>query len=185
MISFVLMLALVAGAPTSADAEARSLYADARVAYDAGLFDEALAGFQAAYTRAPLPGFLFNLGQCERQLGRHDRAIFFFERYLEERPDAANRPLVEELLAESRSYLAAAAATSTSDTTRATAAPVPTAIADTPTTSPEPMAPSPDDGSLLWAGVGIGVATVAVVAVGTGIGLWLGAPTLGVHTVGR
>lgn len=179
MISLIVVLSLVTGATPSSGAEARRLYADAKVAYDAGKFEEALAGFQAAYTHAPLPGFLFNLGQCERQLGHYDRAIFFFERYLEEKPFSENRALVEELLAESRSRLAAASATTPPAATETPMIPSPSA------TTPPAAPPGGDDGGLVWAGVGIGVAAIAVVAVGAGIGLWLGAPTLGVHTVGQ
>ena len=35
--------------------------------------------------------FLFNLGQCERQLGHPDEAIRFYHSFLREQPKAPNR----------------------------------------------------------------------------------------------
>ncbi len=70
--------------------------------YNAGRYDRALEEYQRAYELVPAPGLLFNLGQCYRELGRRDEAIASFEQYLQERPDAPNRALVEDLLRELR-----------------------------------------------------------------------------------
>ena len=48
------------------------------------------------------PAFLFNIAQCNFQLGKFDRAVFFFEGYLREQPNAPNRTLVEDLIREAR-----------------------------------------------------------------------------------
>jgi tetratricopeptide (TPR) repeat protein len=61
-------------------------------------FDEALEQFQAAFDAKPIPDFLFNIGQCHRNLGDYEAAIFSFKRYLKLDPDAENREQVEELI---------------------------------------------------------------------------------------
>jgi tetratricopeptide (TPR) repeat protein len=83
-------------------ARAKELTAQATTAYKAGKFADALAGYTAAYDLYRAPPFLFNIAQCHFQLQHWDRAIFFFEGYLRELPDAKNRALVEELMEEAR-----------------------------------------------------------------------------------
>lgn len=100
MIALALLLALAA--PDAATVEARRHFEAGRADYDLGHFDEALAEFEAAYRVKPLPAFLFNIGQCHFQNRDHQKAVFFYERYLELVPDADNRVLVQELLAEAR-----------------------------------------------------------------------------------
>jgi tetratricopeptide (TPR) repeat protein len=189
VIATLVFAVLLAGAPApvhdvAAD-EARALYVEAKTAYDAGRFDDALMGFQAAFAKKPLPGFLFNLGQCERQLGHHDRAIFFFERYLDEKPDAGNRALVEELIAESRTRLADAAATTTPTTPTATS--TTSSLEEKPTVGLGAAQSSlEDDEPGIWPVVAITAVAVTVgVAVGVGIALAVTSSqaTLGTHEV--
>lgn len=63
-----------------------------------GKFDEALAQYQRAYDAKPLPGLLFNIGQCHRNLGDFEAAIFSFKKYLKAAPEADNREQVEEYI---------------------------------------------------------------------------------------
>ncbi len=63
-----------------------------------GKFDEALDEYQKAFDAKPLPGFLFNIGQCYRNLGDYDQAIFSFKKYLKLEPDASNKDAVEKLI---------------------------------------------------------------------------------------
>ena len=63
-------------------------------------FEEALDQFQKAFDAKPIPDFLFNIGQCHRNLGDYDAAIFSFKRYLKLDPEASNREQVEELISE-------------------------------------------------------------------------------------
>ena len=63
-------------------------------------FDQALDQFQKAFDAKPIPAFLFNIGQCHRNLGDLDAAIFSFKRYLKLEPEADNREQVEELIDE-------------------------------------------------------------------------------------
>ncbi len=61
-----------------------------------GRFDEALVQYEKAFEAKPLPGFLFNIAQCHRNLGNIDQAIFSYRKYLRESPDAENRDAVEQ-----------------------------------------------------------------------------------------
>src|SRR6266511_1256884 len=47
-----------------------------------GRFEDALGEYQQAFEEYPLPEFLFNIGQCHRNLGSYDEAIFSFRKYL-------------------------------------------------------------------------------------------------------
>ena len=63
-----------------------------------GKFDEALEEYQTAFDAKPLPGFLYNIGQCYRNLGDLDQAIFSFKKYLRLEPEAENKDAVERLI---------------------------------------------------------------------------------------
>lgn len=85
--------------------EAIELYREAQVQYNLGKFRDAADKYSKAYEVTRLPGFLFNLGQCYRELKNYDRAIFFFQGYLREKPETDNRKLVEDLIHESETKL--------------------------------------------------------------------------------
>jgi tetratricopeptide (TPR) repeat protein len=80
--------------------EARRLFQRAELSFNLGKFGEALTDYQSAYEAKPLPGFLFNIAQCYRNLGDSERARFFFRRYLALDPRTPNRRRVEELIDE-------------------------------------------------------------------------------------
>lgn len=105
----LLLLAGPASASPPPDAErmkqAKANAEEGTRRYNLGQFEEALESYSRAYEAVPAPGLLFNIGQCHRALKRHERAIFFLEGYLREKPDAPNRDLVEEILAEERALL--------------------------------------------------------------------------------
>ena len=65
-----------------------------------GKFDEALDEYQQAFDAKPLPGFLYNIGQCYRNLGDYEQAIFSFKKYLKLEPEASNKEAVERLIEE-------------------------------------------------------------------------------------
>lgn len=90
----------------AARSRAREIAREATGEYNLSHFDEALRRFEQAYEVFPAPQLLFNIGQCHRELGHHERAVFFYERYLAEMPDAPNAQTVRDLLAESRASLA-------------------------------------------------------------------------------
>jgi tetratricopeptide (TPR) repeat protein len=103
-----LLVVFSIGAPASAQPadpaveKARVLFEDGTAAYTLGDFKKALVDYEAAYKLYPAPQFLFNIAQCHFQLQNWERAIFFFEGYLREVPDASNRSLVDELITEAR-----------------------------------------------------------------------------------
>src|SRR5450432_3894741 len=156
--SFVVVVALVSGvvepawaAATPAtvgssiddEKQARSLYERAEKSFDLGRFAEALADYQSAYEAKPLPGFLFNIAQCYRNMGNFERARFFFRRYLTLDPRAPNRRRVDELIAEMSKQLDAQAAAVVP--TPGTAPPpveAPLTVPPSPTAAPPPPAPS-------------------------------------------
>jgi tetratricopeptide (TPR) repeat protein len=80
--------------------KARELFEHAEALYALTRYDEALAEYERAYETKPLPGFLFNIGQCQRNLGHWAKAAHFYHEYLERDPEARNRKLVEELAGE-------------------------------------------------------------------------------------
>ncbi len=107
LISFMLFATLACPAAYAAgnEQEAKKHFNAGQIHYKLGRFDKALKEYSAAYEIMPLAGFLFNLGQCHRNLKHYERAIFFYEGYLRDKPKARNRAVVEELLAECRGKL--------------------------------------------------------------------------------
>jgi tetratricopeptide (TPR) repeat protein len=63
-------------------------------------FSDALDEYQKAFDAKPIPDFLFNIGQCYRNLGDYDSAIFSYQKYLKLAPDAPNRERVEQLISD-------------------------------------------------------------------------------------
>ncbi|HSZ84150.1 MAG TPA: tetratricopeptide repeat protein [Polyangia bacterium] len=110
---------------------ARRLFEHAELEFNVGKFPEALADYQSAYEAKPLPGFLFNIAQCYRNMGNFERARFFFRRYLALEPRAPNRHRVDELIAEMSRQLEAKQAEA----------------AAAPATSPPPVDTRPADAS--------------------------------------
>ena len=72
----------------------------AETKFNLGRFEEAAVDYQAAYEAEPLPAFLFNIGQCYRNLGNYERAQFYFRRYVQLDPRSPNRADAEQLIAE-------------------------------------------------------------------------------------
>jgi tetratricopeptide (TPR) repeat protein len=83
------------------ESQARAKFSEGNIAYDLGEFQKALDAYSEAYRLVPLPGFLFNIAQCHRQLGHPERAGFFYRRYLAlSKEEPPNAELVKELIAE-------------------------------------------------------------------------------------
>jgi tetratricopeptide (TPR) repeat protein len=100
-----MLLGLGAAAPVVAremrgDQPGRVFFERGEANFNRGKFEEARADYQAAYDVEPLPAFLFNIGQCYRNLGDYERAQFFFQRYTMLDPHSANRPAADRLIAE-------------------------------------------------------------------------------------
>ena len=71
-------------------------------------FSEAIDEYQKAFDAKPLPDFLFNIGQCYRNLGDYDSAIFSYRKYLTLAQDPPNRAQVEQLIRDLEAKRAAA-----------------------------------------------------------------------------
>jgi tetratricopeptide (TPR) repeat protein len=104
VLSTILALTTPAGAETPLE-QAKALAGRATVEYNIGHFDQALELYSKAYEALPTAALLFDIGQCHRMLANPERAIFFFQGYLREKPDASNRALVERLLLELQQQL--------------------------------------------------------------------------------
>ena len=115
MIPLLLCAALSAGSATAwgqtaeEKTKAKQHYVAGKTAFDSGDYATALTEYNQAYTLLPLPGLLFNIGQCYRNLERAQEAINAFNLYLEKSPKAANRTGVEKLIAELEQVLKEAA----------------------------------------------------------------------------
>jgi tetratricopeptide (TPR) repeat protein len=96
---FALALAArVAAADDDATRAAKRHFERGQKLYTLTKFREALDEYQQAFDAKPIPDFLFNIGQCYRNLGDYDSAIFSYKKYLAAAPDAANRAQVEQLI---------------------------------------------------------------------------------------
>jgi tetratricopeptide (TPR) repeat protein len=82
------------------DAEARRMFEDGRVAYEAGNYLDGLNYFQRAYDLSARPGLLFNIGQAAYRMHSDERALKAFKAYLAETPSAPNRGEVEQRIRE-------------------------------------------------------------------------------------
>jgi tetratricopeptide (TPR) repeat protein len=182
----VLVPSLVLLAPHSARAddaldEARTLYNKATVEYNVGRFQQALELYTKAYERMPRPALLFNIGQCHRLLGHYDQALFFYSGYLREKPEASNRSVVEQHMAEAKQALeqqgAAQAEAQRSAARQSAVSPAQPAHASEPAPSaaapPQPVAIPPQHSSPVLRIIGLSTAGAGVVLLGTGVALWV------------
>ena len=100
-------LARAADPPSDAKQEAKARFISGQSHYNLNEFPEALREFKEGYRLYPDPVFLYNLGQCERQLGHPDEAIRFYRSFLREQPKAPNRQEVLHKIEEMEAALKA------------------------------------------------------------------------------
>ncbi|MCC6994849.1 MAG: hypothetical protein IT370_09595 [Deltaproteobacteria bacterium] len=84
----------------AAVAKAKEHYKKGTFFYDTGEFDKAIAEYLAGYEVQSDPVFLFNIAQSHRQLGNHDKAVFFYKSFLRNSPNAPNAEMVRQRIAE-------------------------------------------------------------------------------------
>ncbi len=105
-LSVVLVASLSWAAPPAktdeASEQAKSHFALAQKLYNLSKYGEALKEFEAAYMAKSDQAFLFNVAQCQRQLGDYEAAEKSYRAYLREARDAsqAQREGVQKLLAD-------------------------------------------------------------------------------------
>ena len=78
----------IAFAETAQEKASRRHYDRAEKQFALGKFEDALEYYQKAYDADPRPGFLFNIGQCHRNIGDYESAVFSYKKYLKLEPDA-------------------------------------------------------------------------------------------------
>lgn len=160
-------------------ARAREYYREATQHYKLGEYTEALAAFKLAYRSFEDPSFLFNIGQCLRQLNEKQEAIRFYKTYLHDAPNTPDREEVEHTIAmlqdalekENAAKKAPPPATQLaqpSEATSTTTKPTTTAPALVATSSAPPTRRPVYKRWWLWTAVGV---VVAAGAVGLGVGL--------------
>lgn len=101
LLGLVLSVAAPAAPARADDVETRAArrhFDKADKLFALGRFDEALEQYQKAFDAKPIPDLLFNIGQCYRNLGDYDAAIFSFRKFLTLDPETARRADVELLI---------------------------------------------------------------------------------------
>ena len=152
---------------------ARKAYKAATQHFKLGEYEPALEQFKEAFRLHEDPSFLFNIGQCQRLLGRRTEAIASFRAYLNDSKNAANREEVEAVITKLREELAAEEAERRRKDEAAAEAAAAARVIPPPVAVVEQPPPPPPKTPLykkwwLWTAVG------AVVAVGVGVGLGVG-----------
>src|SRR5262245_25208706 len=128
--------------PSEAEkARGKAIWSEGITRYDLGDFDDAIRKFEEAYRSWPNPNILFNLGQANRQRKAYERAVFYFHAYLRNKPEAANRAVVEQLIKE-LDVLIAAQKASGERPPQDVQGPVATAPSTAPA-APSPPSPEP------------------------------------------
>jgi hypothetical protein len=163
---------------------ARQHFENGQRLVDEGRFANAYTEFERGYELSGRPLFLFNMGECARQMGDDERARRAYERYLEQDPGGQLAATAQQRLA----ALPRGQPPSRGPTSgpAATAEPPPAAAPKPPLTPPAQEAPPPTPPGLvgldqppvpkgppvwkrweLWAGVGAAVVAGSVVVYAT------------------
>jgi tetratricopeptide (TPR) repeat protein len=104
-------------------------------------YAQALQEFEQAYLAKQDPSFLYNIAQCHRLMGNKVEAIRFYKRYLNDAPNAANRPVAEKHIRDLESARDAEEMTGTHPTPPPSALPPPASPMPAPQqTTPPPVA---------------------------------------------
>jgi tetratricopeptide (TPR) repeat protein len=93
----------VARADDAATEQAKKYNAEAKKRFNLGNFSEAAALYKKAYESKPIAEFLHNVAQCYKRMAalEHlEKALFYFESYLNNAPESPSRPDVEAEIAE-------------------------------------------------------------------------------------
>jgi tetratricopeptide (TPR) repeat protein len=182
----VALLLLTAPAAAKGKVEAKEAFRRGLQYYNLGDFKSALDGFKEAYLDYPDPSFLFNIGQCQRQLGNKQEALLAYKAYLREAKDASNRDEISTLVHNLEQSLhddevnrrvkpEGALAPNDSSGTATESTPAAQTLASASVTAEAPARAKPVYKQWwLWTAVG-------VVAVGVGVGLGVGLTRSSTH----
>jgi tetratricopeptide (TPR) repeat protein len=180
--ALVLMLAI--GVARADDkAKARVAFKSATQHFRLAEYEAALSDFKDAYRNFADPTFLYNIAQCERQLGRKEEAVRTYRNYLAEVPDSPKRPEIEAHITKLEAAISEERAAA--DAQRAQKAEPAPAL--TPAVVAAPPAPPPKQPLYkkwwLWTIVGVGAVGIGL-GVGLGVGLHAGTSGLSGTTFG-
>jgi tetratricopeptide (TPR) repeat protein len=134
-----LLVSFVRTAAAEDRAHARAAFRAGSQHYNLGEFQQALDSFREAYRNYEDPSFLFNIAQCERQLGHKRAAVREYRAYLNNSENADNRESVRQTITQLEREIAAedqraAAAAATAQATK----PAPEAAVVVPKPTLEP-----------------------------------------------
>jgi tetratricopeptide (TPR) repeat protein len=141
--------------------EARAHAELGKIAFRAERYADALAEFKKAYSLAPIPDLMFNIGRCQDELHQDAEALRSYKQFLAARPDTPDRAEIEARIHVLES--------------RAAAAPRPPAPPPAPavTSLPPPPPPPVENGAArrrrLAIGLGIGGAFLVAGALAVGL----------------
>jgi tetratricopeptide (TPR) repeat protein len=170
-VAVVLLVACATARAEDPREEARLHYEVGRIAYEKEQWNEALAEFKKAYTIAPIPDLLYNIGRCQEHLGQLSAAVVTYRQFLAARPDAQERAELEMHIKDLEKDLEGSKRINL-----AAPAPVPVIAERTPPKSPkQPVYRR----WWLWTTVGAVVVVGVVVGLGVGLSRSSGPPALG------
>lgn len=155
-----------------ASAEARERLVAGNRLYRLREFDKAVEQYKAGALKEDSPVFHYNLGQCFRQLGEYEDAIWHYERFLDRgRPTGEIKDAVDGFIKQMKDELAKKAMTQP---------PTDPAPDTRPTAQPPPAAVTVIDRAEPWYmdGVGWGLTGAGIIGVGGSIGLFISASGL-------
>ena len=94
----VILIIIFSALPAYADEmqKAKRVYSEAAQAFGDQNFEKAAKLFKESYNLSGKPEILFNLALTQEKLGQTDRAIAYYQLYLEELPDADDADEVKE-----------------------------------------------------------------------------------------
>ena len=94
--AFLLLVPRVAGAQQPS--AAKEAFEAANAEYALGHYTQALAKFELAFTLKQVPGLLFNIAQCHRQLKQFELAATTYRSFIRASPDGKQAAVARQLL---------------------------------------------------------------------------------------
>jgi tetratricopeptide (TPR) repeat protein len=173
---FILLVALVAASPRVAVAQAldpdeeaaRRHFERGLTHYDAGEYQAALDEFDAVKRFHDSPALDYNIARCYDRLERYQEAVTYYERYVSQKPDAADAPTTRERIVTLRARLAPPA--EAPPRPAPTPAPAPAAAVAAPAAAPvDNGAPSRSPLRRWAAPIAIGAGALVTAAIGAGL----------------
>lgn len=175
LFAFAVLVSFIRVASADDRGKARAAFRAGSQHYNLGEFQQALDGFREAYRNYDDPSFLFNIAQCERQLGHKREAVREYRAYLNNAGDNAdNRDEINKIIAQLEKEIADEQSTAKMPPTSVTPPPpatTPTSATTTLTASAPPPAERTPAYKKWWVWTIVGGVAVAGAAAGLAVGL--------------